>query len=77
MRLFRKILFMIGVLPFVIVLCGGIYSAIIGYSPIYMSAIHYGWDALMNYVFLWSYLYWPSYLIGILLIILSILKLKK
>ena len=51
------VLFILGLLPFVVLLIGGIYASMIGFSPIWMSTIHYGWDAFRNHVILWSYLY--------------------
>ena len=34
------------------------------------------WE-LFDMLVLWSYIYWPTYIIGLLLIIISIYKLKK
>lgn len=70
------ILFILGLSPFVILLIGGIYASMIGFSPIWMSTIHYGWDAFRNHVILWSYLYWPSYIVGMILIIVSMIVKK-
>ena len=66
------ILLILGLLPFVILLCGGIYSAINGFSGLTISMKQYGIDAFIDWIILWSFVYWPTYIIGIVLIIISI-----
>lgn len=67
------ILFILGLLPFVVLLIGGIYASITGFSGIAFSALHYGFSAFMDWVILWSFLYWPSYIVGMILIIVSMI----
>ena len=67
------VLFILGLLPFVILLIGGIYASIAGFSGIAVSALHYGFSAFRDWVILWSFLYWPSYIVGMILIIVSMI----
>ena len=70
----NRYLFIIGLLPFIIVLIAGLYASVVGYSPIYISYLHHGWYAFMFYVNDWSINYWPSYIVGIILIFISIVR---
>lgn len=73
-----KILLVIGVVPFAIVLLYGIYVAITGFSGVsILGDVNYGFGAFLDWIILYSYVYWSTYVIGLVLIILSVIKLKK
>lgn len=83
---FRKILsyvlLVIGVLPFLITLYGGIYSAIEGtYEGICIMCdmstmdLIYGMEAFKVTIAFAVYLFWPAYIIGLLFIVISIIML--
>ena len=73
-----KILLLVGILPFVIALLTGIYNAIVGFLGLtIMGKPQYGWEAFADWVILYSFIYWPTYVIGLVLIVLSVFKLKK
>lgn len=65
------ILLVLGLLPFIILLVGGIYYSIVGFAPLYWSYVHYGFSAFMNFILLWSYVYWPTYIVGIGFIVMA------
>jgi len=74
-NLLWKILLALGFVPFAGVLISGIYKAITGFSGLRMSfdtPPAYGFAAFLDWVILVSFLYWPLYIIGGLLIIVSI-----
>jgi len=73
------ILLIIGIIPFAIPLTAGIYDSINGFSGICFLSCDksYGFEALRDSIILYSYICWPTYIIGIILIIISIIKLKK
>ena len=54
-----------GSLPFMIPILAGIYKVTIE-----------SWD-ILSWLILYSYLFWPSYVIGLILIIIGIVKLKR
>ena len=74
-----KILLIAGIIPFAAVLFVGIYDSIVGFGGLcfFSCELDYGFKAFIGSIYLWSYLMWPTYIIGCLLIILSIIKLKK
>lgn len=72
-NLLWKILLALGFVPFAGVLISGIYKAITGFSGLSISTPpSYGFAAFLEWVILVSFLYWPLYIIGGLLIIVSI-----
>ncbi len=72
-NLLWKLLLAVGCIPFAAVLVSGIYKAITGFSGLSISAPPaYGMGAFLDWVILASFLYWPLYIIGGLLIIVSI-----
>lgn len=73
------ILLVVGIIPLIVPLILGIYNSIIGYSGLclFQCDYYYGIKAFIDSIILYSYIFWPTYVIGILLIILSIIKLKK
>lgn len=70
-----KVLKFIGFLPFVFVLLNGIFSMLFGFSFFFNKT--YGINAFIVTIAFTSLLIWPLYIIGIVLIILSSIKLKK
>ena len=75
-----KLLLIIGLIPFVIPFLFGIIKAIIGDSLglcFVDCKISYGLPVFLNFVSFYSFVYWPTYVIGIILIIISIVQLLK
>ena len=70
-----KILLIIGLLPFIFVLAYGIYSMLEGFS--FFSTSYHGIDAFIFFLFIFSFLFWPLYILGAALIIISVVKLKN
>lgn len=60
------ILLMIGMIPFLIAFGFCFFSSMTAHDMPF-------WD----YIFLYSFLYWPTYVIGIILIVLSLVKIKS
>lgn len=69
------IAFGIGIVPFVICFVAGIDGAINGYSFFYNTS--YGFEGLCDAVLMLSYVFWPTYIIGAALIVLSIVKIHQ
>ena len=63
----------VGLLPFLICLIGGIYAAVCGFGGLTIGMKSYGIEAMLDWVLLWSFVYWPSYVIGIIFIIVSLM----
>lgn len=77
-RGFWKVVLFIGFVPFVIALGSGVYAGFTGYSGLAISsAPAYGLAAFMDWMILYSYLYWPTYVIGLVLIGVSLVQLRK
>lgn len=74
-----KILLIIGILPFLGVLCYAIYSAIYGFKGLcfFYCTKEYGLLAFRDSIILYSIVYYPLYIIGAILVILSIIKIRK
>lgn len=72
-----KILLVVGFIPFIAALLSGINAAINGFSGLSFCCSYYGFQAFIDCIFLFSIVYFPTYIIGIILIVLSIIKLKK
>lgn len=72
-------LLILGVVPFAIPLISGIYDSINGFSGLCFLECdyYYGRKALIDSIYLYSFIFWPTYIIGIILIVLSIIKLKS
>lgn len=64
-----KILLVVGLLPFLIALIGGLSKLSTGFLG------DAGADAFWSWVVLCSFIYWPAYVVGFILIILSAAKL--
>lgn len=78
-KILWKSLLIIGIIPFIVVLFCGIYYSLVGFSGICIVSCnkYYGLLAFRDSVILYSFVFWPSYIVGLVLIIISILKLKK
>ena len=78
-KLIWKLLLIVGAIPFIFVLSYGGYSFINGFSFLcfYSECVDYGLDAFINSIFLCSFIIWPTYIIGIILIGISTIKLWK
>ena len=63
--LIRKILLILGVLPFILPLIVGIYKISIE-----------SWK-LLDWLIMYSFLYYPTYIIGVVLILIAVLMRKK
>lgn len=72
-------LLIVGIVSFVITLIAGIYDSIAGFSGLCFVGCdnYYGYQAFIDSIYLYSYIFWPTYIIGASLIIVSIIKLKK
>jgi len=64
--LFWKIVLIIGFIPFIVALLTGIYTMI----------VEGGHWTFAEYMFLYSFVHWPSYVLGLVLILISLHKLK-
>lgn len=73
------ILLIIGIIPFAIPLIGGLYDSINGFGGLcfFHCEKDYGFKAFIGSIYLYSYICWPTYIIGIILIFLSTIKLKS
>lgn len=61
-----KILLLIGVCPFAVPVLWGIYTM----------SVEVSWT-WVDWIVMYSFLYWPTYIVGLVLIILSVCKLIK
>lgn len=77
-KIIWKILLIIGLIPFLAVIIYGIFSSINGFSGIcfFNCSKNYGLMAFRDSVIMYSYVLWPTYIIGIILIIISIIKIN-
>ena len=64
-----KLLLALGAAPFGAVLVSGIFKAVTGFLG------EKGMEAFVSWVVLTSFLYWPAYAVGLVLIVLSVCKL--
>ena len=77
-KLLWKILLVLGVAPFVVALCSGLYAAVTGFSGLsILAGPEYGIEAFVNWIVLYSYVFCPTYLVGAILIIVSIVMMKR
>ena len=79
MKMIWKIILIVGIIPFLIPLIAGIYSSITGFSGLcfFECDNYYGFSAFIDSIYLYSFVFWPTYIIGLFLIVLSVIKLKK
>jgi len=73
------VLLIIGIISFIIPSAVGLYDSINGFSGICFVGCErdYGIKAFFGSIYLYSYIFWPTYIIGAILIVLSIIKLKN
>lgn len=73
------VLLILGILSFAVPLGMGIFDSINGFAGLCFASCtkYYGFVAFRDSIILYSYLMWPTYIIGLILIVLSIIKLKK
>ena len=67
-------LLVIGTVPFVLALLLSVNAAVNGFSFLWAPA-EYGFEAFTGYLLMFSYLYWPGYIIGLILIIAALVAL--
>ena len=60
-----KILLLLGIFPFVVPFITGIYMSVTE-----------SWD-ITDWLVMYSFIYWPTYILGLILIVLSVYKLVK
>lgn len=74
-----NVLLGIGILPFVLMICYGIYSAIFGFSGacFWMCDYDYGWNVFIDSIIFWIWFFWPFLVVGLVLLIISVVKLNK
>lgn len=70
-----NVLRVIGFIPFIGVLCFGIYSAIVGFG--FVSSYSKGIEGFLSSIFIISFFVWPLYIIGAVIIIKSSSKIKS
>lgn len=58
-----KVLCLLGMCPFIV--------------PVLMSGTRMGSWSFMDWMIMWSYVYWPTYIIGLAVIFFSVYKLRK
>ena len=74
------VMIVIGLLPILYVLLGGLYNAINGWNGLcfFMCSPEYGPKVFFDFVILAGFVYWPILLLGLFLIIIDlILAIKK
>lgn len=77
-KLLFKTLIIIGMAPFVIAIATGLYAAVTGFAGMAItSPPQYGFDAFIEWIFLYSYVFWPTYLAGaVALVAAFVIKIK-
>ncbi len=68
-NLLWKIITLMGIVPFVAPFAAAIWN-------IYLIHSHPGWT-VFEFVFIYSFLYWPTYILGLIAIVLGVYKSKK
>ena len=73
-----KIMLFAGTLPFLWAIVQGLYAAVNGFSGLSItSAPVYGFQAFADYLILYSFVFWPTYLVGLILIGWAVWKLRS
>jgi len=74
-----RIILTIGILPYVIALGFATYSAVIGFSGLCILNCKdiYGLQAFVDSIIIYSYVFWPTYIVGSVIIVASIAILKR
>lgn len=71
-----KILLFVGTIPFLCAFLSGLYAALTGFSGLSISSPPaYGFAAFADWIILYSFVYWPTYLVGLILIVWAASKL--
>lgn len=71
-----KILLFVGTTPFLWAFFSGLYAALTGFSGLSLSSPQaYGFAAFADWIILYSFVYWPTYVIGLILIVWAAMKL--
>ena len=75
----NKVLFFIGILPFIFLLCNSVYKSIVGSTRgcFWMCEKKYGLEVFIDEFMLGLTILWPLYLVGLLFIIYSVVRLVK
>ncbi len=78
-KILGYVLSIVGVIPYVLCLICGIDAWINGFSGICFISCdpEYGWEAMKGCMLFFSYLFWPFYIIGAILIIVGVILLIK
>ena len=73
------VLLIVGIIPLAAPLVYGIYNSINGFSGLCLWTCHYdyGFKAFIGSIILYSFIFWPTYIIGIVLVFKSVKKLKS
>lgn len=75
-RIKWKILLFVGTLPFLAAVLSGVYAALTGFSGLAItSPPTYGWAAFTEWIILYSFVYWPTYVVGLILMVWAIARL--
>lgn len=74
-KILYRVLLGIGILPFALLFLVALYSSIFGMT--FLFTTDYGIDAFCGTIVLFSFIFWPVEIICLILIIVSIVKLKK
>ena len=74
-----ELVIFLGTVPFIYVILSGIYNAIVGFSGLCITGCtdSYGISAFMDWVILFSFVFWPIYVIGLILMILGIIMVRR
>jgi len=75
------ILLIVGIIPFIIPLIAGIYDSVNGIPSGLLCfsdcEYNYGFQAFIDSIYLYSFVFWPTYIVGVILIVISIIKLRN
>jgi len=77
-KIIWKIVLIAGLFPFAAVIVSGIYKAAAGFAGLAVSSPPaYGISAFLDWVVLASFVYWPAYLVGLILIVAAAVMLTR
>lgn len=74
-----ELVILLGIAPFIYVIVSGIYNAIVGFSGLCITGCtdSYGISAFIDWVLLFSFVFWPAYVVGLILMILGIIMVRR
>lgn len=74
-----EILIIVGASPFIYMILSGIYNAVLGFSGVCITGCmdRTGFDAFMDWAILFTFAYWPIFIVGIVLIIIGIIMVER